>query len=132
MILADTNGLIWLAADDPRLGPQARAALEQARVERNLAVSVISFWELAMLRSKGRLPQAVDPSGLLSEFRSAGVTILRITPEICIRAGFIEGLRGDPADRIIVATALEGHQLLTSDRAILNWPGPLQTIPANR
>ena len=32
---------------------------------------------------------------------------------------------GDPADRLIVATALAGHQLVTSDTRILTWPGVL-------
>ena len=36
----------------------------------------------------------------------------------------------DPADRIIVATALQGHQLVTEDRRILAWPGPLNRLRA--
>ena len=132
MILADTNGLIWFTVDDPRLGPQARAIIEQARSEGVLAASAISFWELAMLRDKDRLPAPADPDRMLRDFRRMGITIIDVTPEIGLRAGSLENFHGDPADRIIVATALEGHQLLTSDRAILNWSGPLQTIPANR
>ena len=132
MILVDTNGLIWLAVEDPRLGPQARATIEQARDEGALAASAISFWELAMLRSKDRLPDLADPDRMLRDVLQMGMTIINVTPEIGLRAGFLENFHGDPADRIIVATALEGHQLLTSDREILNWSGPLRTIPANR
>ena len=132
MILADTNGLIWFTVEDPRLGPQAHAIIEQARDEDMLAASAISFWELAMLRDKDRLPAPADPDSMLRDFRRMGITIINVTPEIGLRAGSLENFHGDPADRIIVATALQGHQLLTSDRAILNWPGPLQTIPANR
>ena len=132
MILADTNGLIWFTVDDPRLGPQAHAIIEQARDEEALAASAISFWELAMLRDKDRLPAPADPDRMLRDFLQMGMTIIDVTPEIGLRAGSLENFHGDPAARIIVATALEGHQLLTSDRAILNWPGPLQTIPANR
>ncbi len=39
-------------------------------------------------------------------------------------------MHGDPADRLIVATALGGHQLLTADQRILNWPGPLSRLDA--
>ena len=85
-----------------------------------------------MLRSKGRIPERAEPSRLLSELRDADVTIISVTPALCIRAGFLEDLHGDPADRIIVATALDGHQLMTADRKILNWSGPLQTIRADR
>lgn len=132
MILVDTNGLIWLAIDDPRLGPEARAAIEQARDEGALAASAISFWELAMLHAKDRLPAPADPDRMLRDFLQMGMMIIDVTPEIGLRAGSLQGFHGDPADRIIVATAQEGHQLLTSDRKILNWSGPLQTIPANR
>ncbi len=132
MILADTNGLIWFTIDDPRLGPQAHAIIEQARSEGVLAASAISFWELAMLRDKDRLPAPADPDRMLRDFHRMRGKIIDVTPEIGLRAGSLENFHGDPADRIIVATALEGHQLLTSDRAILDWPGPLQTIPANR
>lgn len=132
MILVDTNGLIWLAVDDPRLGPEARAAIEQARDEGALAASAISFWELAMLRAKDRLPAPADPDRMLRDFLQMGMMIIDVTPEIGLRAGSLQDFHGDPADRIIVATAQEGHQLLTSDRKILNWSGPLQTIPANR
>ena len=132
MILADTNGLIWFTVDDPRLGPQAHAIIEQARNEDMLAASAISFWEIAMLRDKDRLPAPADPDRMLRDFRRMKVKIIDVTPEISLRAGSLEDFHGDPAARIIVATALEGHQLLTSDRAILNWSGPLRTIPANR
>ena len=132
MILADTNGLIWFTVEDPRLGPQAHAIIEQARDEDMLAASAISFWELAMLRDKDRLPAPADPDSMLRDFLRMKMKIIDVTPEIGLRAGSLENFHGDPAARIIVAAALEGHQLLTSDRAILNWSGPLQTIPANR
>jgi len=132
VILADTNGLIWFTVDDPRLGLQARAIMAQARDEGTLAASAISFWELSMLRDKGRLPAPADPDSMLRDFRRMRMRIINVTPEIGLRAGSLENFHGDPAARIIVATTLRGHQLPTSDRAILDWPGPLQTIPANR
>ena len=39
-------------------------------------------------------------------------------------------MHGDPADRIIVSTALDGHRLVTGDRLILNWPGHLNRLDA--
>ena len=132
MILLDTNVVIWLVTGDPLLGPLTRAMIEEARRAGNAGVSVISLWELAMLRSKDRLPPQVDPTSVYATFREEGYEFLTPTPEICIRAGFLEGLPGDPADRLIVATAMEGHRLVTRDRKILNWSGPLRTIPANR
>ncbi len=45
-------------------------------------------------------------------------------------AGLLTDMHGDPADRLIVATALQGHQLATADRRILDWPGPLWCMNA--
>lgn len=132
MILLDTNVVIWLITGNPLLGPLARAMVREAIQAGEAAVSTVSFWELAMLRSKERIPPEVDPTRVYGTFQAERVEFLPPTPEICIRAGFLEGLPGDPADRLIVATAMEGHRLVTRDRKILNWSGPLQTIPANR
>lgn len=45
----------------------------------------------------------------------------------------LEGMHGDPIDRIIVATALaENAILLTADRAILGWTGGLRRQDARR
>ena len=50
--------------------------------------------------------------------------------EIAIRAGLLPDVHGDPADRILIATALEGHQLATADQQVLDWPGPLSRLDA--
>ena len=42
--------------------------------------------------------------------------------EIAVRADTLRALHGDPADRIIDATALAGQKLLTADQRILDWP----------
>ena len=49
---------------------------------------------------------------------------------IAARAGLLPNLHGDPADRLIVATALEGHQLITADERMLAWPGNLDRVRA--
>jgi PIN domain nuclease of toxin-antitoxin system len=49
VILLDTNVLLWLDRDDAQLGHQARKTIAQAWERCQVAVSVISFWEAAML-----------------------------------------------------------------------------------
>jgi len=44
----------------PRLGKKARKKLDAALREGALYVSTISFWEVAMLKRKGRLELAID------------------------------------------------------------------------
>jgi PIN domain nuclease of toxin-antitoxin system len=50
--------------------------------------------------------------------------------EIGIRATGLADFHGDPADQLIVATALGGHQLVTADERILDWPGALGRLRA--
>lgn len=62
---------------------------------------------------------------------SKGLIEIAVTGDIGIRAATLPDFHKDPADRLIVATALAGgHQLVTSDRKILDWSGPLRRIPA--
>ena len=130
MILLDTHALIWLLLDDPRLGRQTRQVIARAWADNETAVSAISFWEIAMLCAKGRLELLVNAetwrAGLLRE----GLVEITVDGSIALRAGSLRGLHGDPADRIIVSTALTGHQLVTADRRILDWPGRLRRLNA--
>jgi PIN domain nuclease of toxin-antitoxin system len=63
---------------------------------------------------------------------NSGLNEIPLDGAIGIRAGQLADMHGDPADRIIVATALAGHTLVTSDRQILAWPGALERIDARR
>ena len=59
-----------------------------------------------------------------------GLIEIPVDGGIATRAGLLTDMHGDPADRIIVATTLEGHQLVTADGKILQWPGPLSKLDA--
>jgi PIN domain nuclease of toxin-antitoxin system len=62
-----------------------------------------------------------------------GVREVPLSADIAIRASDLLNLSGDPLDRIIVATALvEQAVLLTADRRILDWPGQVQRLDAQR
>ena len=53
-----------------------------------------------------------------------------MTGDIAIRANALLNFHADRADRIIIATAMAGHQLVTADRRILEWSGPVQCLNA--
>ena len=55
MTIAYTHALVWLWTGDYRLGPRARQAIDSALQSGELAVSAMTFWEVAMLRAKDRL-----------------------------------------------------------------------------
>lgn len=60
-----------------------------------------------------------------------GLVEIPLTGEMAVRAAKLPNLHPDPADRFIVAAALDGHRLLTADRLILDWPGDLERIRAD-
>jgi PIN domain nuclease of toxin-antitoxin system len=60
-----------------------------------------------------------------------GLKEVALTGESGITAVQLAGLHGDPADRIITATALSsGATLVTADERLLAWPGPLKRVDA--
>ena len=79
----------------------------------------------------GRFDLFADPEAWRRDLLAQGLVEIPVSGLIGVRAGLLAGLRGDPADRLIVATALEGHQLLTADSQILEWPGKLNRIDAS-
>ena len=130
MILLDTHVLIWQEQGDVRLGRQTRRVIERALQEDRAAVSAISFWEVGMRVQKGRLDLLFDLGAWRRDLLDRGLIEIPVDGGIAARAGLLPDMHGDPADRIIVATALEGHQLVTADVKILRWPGPLGRLDA--
>ena len=130
MILLDTHILKWQEQGDLRLGPQTRRAIARALQEDRAAVSAISFWEVGMRVQKGRLDFLLDLSAWRRDLLNLGLIEIPVDGGIATRAGQLPDIHGDPADRIIVATALSGHQLVTADGKILGWPGPLNRLDA--
>ena len=130
MILLDTQVILWLRAGDLRLGPQARLAIDQGSRSGQIVVSAISFWEVAMLKEKGRIKFSEDVGTWRHRQLEQGLIEIPLTGQIGIRAAGLPNLHADLADRIIVATALEGHRLVTADDRILGWPGDLNRLDA--
>ena len=132
MTIADTHALVWLWTGDNQLGPNARTTIDGALRDGDLAVSAMTFWEVAMLRAKNRLDFPEDVTAWRQELLGQGLIEIPVDGEIGIRANALTDFHADPADRIIVATAMNGHQLVTADHRILNWPGGLQCLDAAR
>ena len=131
-MLLDTHILLWQRWGDQRLGVQTRDLLQHSLREEEAAVSAISFWEVAMRIQKGQINFDLD----LHEWRNTlirqGLIEIPVDGAIAARAGLLGGIHGDPADRIIVATALGGHRLVTADQRILGWGGNLDRLDARQ
>jgi PIN domain nuclease of toxin-antitoxin system len=121
-LLLDTHVLHWWASEPDRLSASATQAIESAD---ELAVSAISWYELAWLARHDRIAVAIPVRSWL-EALATGIRTVPITPPIAATAVELpESFPGDPADRMIYATAVErGWELVTKDRRLRNHRHP--------
>ena len=132
MILLDTHVLIWMDAGSNQIGPQTRICIDGALQEDVLAISAISFWELGMLQTKKRvsLPPLMQ---WRRELMKMGLQEIAVTGIQGITANQLDNFHADPADRLIVATAITDDAILvTADRKILEWPGKIERMDAKK
>ena len=130
-IVLDTNALVWAFENDGALGGRAKQVIDEAVFGSAVHVSAISFWELALKIRKGKFgldrPIVEWRAGILSR----GVREVAIEGMLGIAANQLADFHDDPADRLIVATALRlAAPLVTSDARILGWKGPLVSVDA--
>ena len=124
--MLDTQALLWFRLDRRRLGRQTLAAIEAAWAAQEVVVSTITFWEVAMLSDKGRIDLQEEVALWRQYLLDDGLREIPVDGVTAVAAGSLDYPRGDPADRLIIATAMiGGHQLVTTDRDILAWSGPL-------
>lgn len=119
--LLDTH--VWIQA---ALGEPLPALVRQALNEHadQLALADISLWEVAKLVELGRLELSVSLAEFLQLALTAELTVLPISPAIVERVSTLEesGFHKDPADQLIVATALVHRlRLISDDSHIRQW-----------
>ena len=131
MLLLDTHVLIWLDEGSPRLGKTALQIINESLAAGQLGVATISFWEIAMLVEKQRLVMKTELDVWRSDLLQTGLLEIPLRGTTAIRAGQLPLFHGDPADRMIVASAIEnGATLMTADEKILSWSQFHQKIDA--
>jgi PIN domain nuclease of toxin-antitoxin system len=123
VVVLDTHILIQDALEPRRLSSRARRALEGS--DGALAASDISLWEIAMLIAKDRVRPGADAALFIAKILEArAIRVLAITPKIAVLAQSDDFGHGDPADRIIAATAIaHGAQLVSADAQLRRMPG---------
>jgi PIN domain nuclease of toxin-antitoxin system len=96
-----------------------------------LRVSAFTFWEIGMLLAAGRLGLRVSADEFRAATLRAGVAEVPVDGNIAILSTRLAALHGDPADRIIVATAIaQGATIVTADEKILAMRGGPKVIDA--
>jgi PIN domain nuclease of toxin-antitoxin system len=116
MIALDTHVVLWWTLEPKRLSAAARRALDEADT---LGISAIVFWEVALLARKRKLALGTTADEWSRDVLSLPRVVAHdLTPAIALRAEALK-MHPDPADRFLVATALEhGLTLVTSDALI--------------
>lgn len=121
-VLLDTHVVHWWSAEPKRVSSPARKVLEGAD---ELVVAAISWYELAWLARHERINVTIPIrswlDGLAAQLRTIGVTPAVADTAVSLPSSF----PGDPADRLIYATAIEhGLDLVTKDKAIRDHDKP--------
>jgi PIN domain nuclease of toxin-antitoxin system len=121
VIVLDTHVLVWWVTGTRRLSVRAKRVVDQ-NVRRGPAiVSAISVLEIATAARRGRLELGVPLDQWLADLRMLPeIQFESVSAEIAeIAGGFDDTTPGDPADRIIIATALTlGAKLVTADERL--------------
>ena len=118
MVVLDTHAVLWWTLEPTRLGRSAARALAEAE---RIGIPTIVFCETALLVRKGRVQ--LDLS--VSDWAERLLAIPRVQPlpldvNAALRADSLS-MHADPADRFIVATALEHRsRLVTKDGLLRN------------
>lgn len=123
-LLLDTCAAIWIT-EGAVVADEAMDAIDRAYAQgAAIGISPITAWEVGLLVSKGRLTLRSKPHSWYRALTNLpGVSVVELTGDILIDVSFLPGrIHGDPADRIIVATArFHDMTILTRDKAVLRY-----------
>jgi PIN domain nuclease of toxin-antitoxin system len=132
-LLLDTCAAIWILENAPMSDAAVAAVDEAFDGRRVLYVSPITAWEIGLLMARGRCKSALSPQQWFKRLLAVpGVRPAEMSHEVLILSSYLPpGLSGDPADRILAATARENDfTLMTRDARLLAYgaEGHLRTV----
>jgi PIN domain nuclease of toxin-antitoxin system len=123
-ILLDTH--VWtMLVDGARFAPRVLRKIERAASTGALYLAAISVWEIATLAGKGKLRlESPTLKWVTDAVHASRIVVYTLDPAISVDAAELRPFHGDPADRMIVATARHlGAVLVTRDSLILDYAG---------
>ena len=129
MIILDTHILVWWVGLPEKLSSTVLQHIEKAAKNNEILVSSISIWEIALLVKRGRLILTMDVENWIKIVEQLPIRFVSVDNSIAVKSVSLpDPFHSDPADRMIVATALiEEAALITADKRILAYPY-VQTI----
>ncbi len=123
-LLLDTNVLLRLVSDSADLSDEFKDAVESALDDGEVAVSAITFVEITRLHHHGRINLGQHPATWRRDRLASGLREVPVDGDIAVESVLLmnSGFHRDPADQVIVATAmLHGLTLATTDASIHDW-----------
>lgn len=123
-LLLDTHVWIWLMTGNKELAVSFRNAVARCQSHDGILLSAISLWEIGMLVEKKRITIDMDCLDWIEQSLSyPGVRLIPISPRIAVQSTRLPGaIHGDPADRILVATAHEENAVfVTCDQKLIDY-----------
>ena len=115
--LLDTSPYIWLIDNNPRLSVTAKANIEDS--DNQIYLSVVSFWEIVIKRSLGKLDFDPTLSQMYQDIKTLNITLLPIQQH------HLEALEvlahqpnhKDPFDRLLISQAMADElSIISGDR----------------
>ncbi len=123
--LLDTQLLLWAAGDPDRLANEVRTLLQDPQTQP--CFSAASIWEIAFKNGLGRPDFQADPRLLRRGLLENGYVELSVTGAQAAEVDLLPPIHKDPFDRVLIAQSrIEGLNLLTTDRLMARYPGPIQ------
>ncbi len=116
-LLLDTHIALWLDRGDQRLRPKTRTLIDECwRGGGTIYLSAISAWEIALLVDMDRIELDVPVAKWLARFLDRpGIAPAPLDPATAARAYEFHQLEHrDPADRLLIATAIALECLLVT------------------
>ena len=122
MYLLDTHAMLWYLRDSPELSASAHALIDKAEY---VAVSIASFWEIAIKQCIGKMQFCMTIPELESLCLDRDIQVLPIQSVVLEQIKSLPKIHGDPFDRLIIAQAQIGKMtIITRDRMIPQYPVP--------
>lgn len=120
-VLLDTHIWVWWLTPGSPLSRAERNALDASAARRELFLSAVSLWEAQMLHAKRRLELPLPFADWLARATDERmISVVPLSVEVVLALDALPAsFHGDPADRLIVATArAHAMPLATHDAAI--------------
>lgn len=126
-VLLDTHVLLWAASTPERLSDEVLSLIEDPATE--VVFSAASLWEIAIKSGLGRRDFNVDPRVLRRCLVENDYTELPVRGTHAVAVDLLPSIHKDPFDRMLVAQSLtEGFTLLTADKTLGLYPGPIRVL----